>query len=197
MDYLKKQNESHKIGDVLSPVFFPVQGLSSSQDDCGNAHIVDEKLHLSPERVWLARWPQDNDTEGNSPTPVLFERLCYLLLTSSLPEVTTLGRDGAEIQIQSGLSCAKPTHLSIRFFFQLDLNTGPAFFFLRIMESLLLISFDQLQAYVSWSKQALICRLNSYLMKKSFSQRSNKVCKEIALLKRTFNLHCQIAHWSF
>lgn len=51
MDCLKKQNESHKIGTFLSSVLFSAQGLSSSQDDCGNAHIVDEKLHLSLERV--------------------------------------------------------------------------------------------------------------------------------------------------
>lgn len=67
--------------------------------------------------------------EGNGPTPVVFERLSYLLLISHLPKVTTLGRDRAEIQIQSSLSCAKPTQLLIQFLFQLELNTRPAFFF--------------------------------------------------------------------
>lgn len=57
MDCLKKQNESHKIGNVFSPAFLSVQGLSSSQDDCGNAHIVDDNLHLSLEKVRLALWP--------------------------------------------------------------------------------------------------------------------------------------------
>lgn len=90
--------------------------------------------------------------------------------------------------------CQAHTALSfIQFLFQLEWNPGPAFLFLQTMESLWLNSFDQIKTYAPWSKQAVICSLNSYLIKKSSSQGGNKVCKEIALLKHTFNLHCQIA----
>lgn len=197
MDYLKKQNESHKIGDVLSTLFLPVQGLSSSQDDCRNAHIVDEKLHLSPERVWLALWPQDNDTGGQqSNTSTIWKTLLFTSDFKLAWGHNTRKRWSWDSNPVRSQLCQAHTSL-YPVFLPAWVKYWACIFFLRIMESLLLISFDQLQAYVSWSKQALICRLNSYLMKKSFSQRSNKVCKEIALLKRTFNLHCQIAHWFF
>lgn len=107
------------------PVLISVQRLNSSKDNCENTHILYEKLYLSLTEVlsgcmttrhWYKRAKVQHQywLKGSG---------IYLWI-HHLPKVTTLGIDGAEIQIQSSLSW--PKHTQLFHPIHLDLNVGPA-----------------------------------------------------------------------
>lgn len=181
----------------FSPIAILVQGLNFSSEECGNAHILYEKPCLSLAKVSSGpvatrQWHKRATVQYQ----YCLKGSVIYFQTHHLPKVTMLGRDEAEIQIQFRLSCAKlPQFPYIQFVFQLEWNAGPTFIFYSHGVSITKLFWSN-KSICLLVKTSNNCCLNSYLIKKSFSQRGNKVCKEITLLKHTFNLHCQMAHLS-
>lgn len=178
-------------------VLISVQRLNSSRDNCENAHILYEKLYFSLTEV----------LSGSMTTRHWYKRAIvqhqYWLKGSAIylwihhwPKVTTLGIDGAEIQIQSSLRWPEHTQLfhpiSIPSWLKCWACTFPPLYNHCISITNLFWSNTSICILVKTSNN-----LQPKLLNKEIFQRSNKVCKKkIALLKHTLNLHCQIAHLS-
>lgn len=193
MNFLKKQIKRHRICNFLHYSHFKPRIKFFSGWLC-KCRILYRKLHLSSAEVLCGPVAT---TRPWCNRVTLRHQYCLkgsgiYLWIHHLTKVTSLGKEGAKHQIQSHLTCAKLTQPFCPISPSAWVKWWGCISFPVVMKFLLLISFD----HASWSKQAIICSLNS-LIKKSFSQSSSKVCKELALLKHTSNLHCQIAHFFF